>query len=156
PGHHYQLVFGTQLCPLSCYSAFYDFAQSASRSQPGRTYSEGSLPRSANGTNPSRCRSSSARNCGFNNRYLFQRRSGSLENRNNHSSPRSCIQRGACWIVPARNGNAAPTARSGQERNSRNSYTHISCCGQPKPTKMIEAPDFRISSIIWSLSGSVR
>src|SRR5262249_43561762 len=102
------------------------------------------------------CSRKSVKNCGLNNTYLFQSRSGSIESRNSHSKPRSCIHGGACGILPARNGNAAPTARSGQERNSRNSYTQISCFGQPKPTKTIEAPELRISFTTWSFSGRVR
>ena len=48
-------------------------------------------------------------NLGFWRRYLCQSLLGSVANRKSHSSPARCSDRGACFFVPARKSNAAPT-----------------------------------------------
>jgi hypothetical protein len=99
---------------------------------------------------PIHWRATRNRYAGLNRRYLRQSRRGSLQSRKSHSNPRSCIHCGACFRVPARNGNAAPTARTGTFKRPRNSYAHTSWRGHPSPAKTICAPDCLILPAIWS------
>src|SRR5690349_1881027 len=61
------------------------------------------------GRSPVSSRRTSPAAFGIEIRYRRQRRAGSVDRRNSHSSPFSCIQRGAWRVLPQLKSNAAPT-----------------------------------------------
>src|SRR6202040_2399927 len=91
------------------------------KSQPKSNSLVGGLPPLRKRKTPSACSKSRNRYIGFRSKYRLQRRRGSLEKRNSHSRPRSCIHRGACRSVPPSKGKAAPTAIIGTSSKPRNS-----------------------------------